>query len=493
MKGLAKTIDVRVGPLAEIDTQATVSMLAAASDIALVLDDAGVIRDIVMGQTDHPLEESREWVGRCWADTVVPVSRGKIEEMLQEAAAGGVSRPRQVFHGSPSGIDLPVAYTAVRLGRGDGRLVAIGRDLRAVSALQQRLVEAQQALQRDYWRMRQVETRYRLLFQASTEAMLMVDASTQKVVEANPAAAELFAVSAKKLVGRPFPFDFDRRSEAAIGELLATVRAHGQAEPAPVRLTSSGRQLTLAVALVRQDSHALFVVRLLPEASDVRTPSGGRGTNAALLQVLNGLPDGVVLTDGDGRVLATNRAFLDLVEVPTEEQVRGQSLGHWLGRPGADLGLLLATIREHGVVRLFGTTLRGELESPSEVEVSCAAIHDGTRTAVGLIIRDVGRRVALGPRGARDLTSAVEQLTALVGRVSLKNLVRDTTDLVERYFIEAALEATGDNRTSAAEVLGVSRQSLYVKLRRYQLGLSEGVEGSAKVGRKIKAGGKQPP
>ena len=491
MKGLAKTIDVRVGPLAEIDTQATVSMLAAASDIALVLDDAGVIRDIVMGQTDHPLEESREWVGRCWADTVVPVSRGKIEEMLQEAAAGGVSRPRQVFHGSPSGIDLPVAYTAVRLGRGDGRLVAIGRDLRAVSALQQRLVEAQQALQRDYWRMRQVETRYRLLFQASTEAMLMVDASTQKVVEANPAAAELFAVSAKKLVGRPFPFDFDRRSEAAIGELLATVRAHGQAEPAPVRLTSSGRQLTLAVALVRQDSHALFVVRLLPEASDVRTPSGGRGTNAALLQVLNGLPDGVVLTDGDGRVLATNRAFLDLVEVPTEEQVRGQSLGHWLGRPGADLGLLLATIREHGVVRLFGTTLRGELGSPSEVEVSCAAINDGTRTAVGLIIRDVGRRLALGPRGARDLTRAVEQLTALVGRVSLKNLVRDTTDLVERHVIEAALETTGDNRTSAAEVLGVSRQSLYVKLRRYQLGLAEGVEGSAKVGRKVKASGKK--
>ncbi len=491
MKGLAKTFDARVGPLGEVDNQAMASILTAASDIALVLDEAGVIRDIALGQSDHPLDESREWLGQGWAETVTPESRGKIEEMLKEAAAEGVSRRRQVNHVSPSGIDIPVAYTAVRLGRGDGRLVAIGRDLRAVSALQQRLVEAQQSLQRDYWRMRHIETRYRLLFQASTEAVLMVDASTQKVVEANPSAAELFAQPAKKLVGRPFPFDFDRRSEAVIGELLATVRAHGQAEPAPVRLAPAGRQLTLAVSLVRQDSNALFVVRLLPEASDVRTASGGRGTNAALLRVLDGLPDGVVLTDGEGRVLATNRAFLDLVEVPTEEQVRGQSLGHWLGRPGADLGLLLATIREHGVVRLFGTTLRGELGSPSEVEVSCAAINDGTRTAVGLIIRDVGRRLALGPRGARDLTRAVEQLTALVGRVSLKNLVRDTTDLVERHFIEAALETTGDNRTSAAEVLGVSRQSLYVKLRRYQLGLSEGVEGSAKVGRKVKASGKK--
>jgi DNA-binding NtrC family response regulator len=45
---------------------------------------------------------------------------------------------------------------------------------------------------------------------------------------------------------------------------------------------------------------------------------------------------------------------------------------------------------------------------------------------------------------------------------------------VERHFIEAALELTGDNRTTAAEVLGLSRQTLYVKLRRH--GLSAVVE-----------------
>jgi DNA-binding NtrC family response regulator len=84
-------------------------------------------------------------------------------------------------------------------------------------------------------------------------------------------------------------------------------------------------------------------------------------------------------------------------------------------------------------------------------------------------MRDVGRRVSTVPHGARDLTKAVEELTGLVGRVSLPTLVRDTTDLVERHFIEAALELTGDNRTTAAEVLGLSRQTLYVKLRRHGL------------------------
>ena len=61
--------------------------------------------------------------------------------------------------------------------------------------------------------------------------------------------------------------------------------------------------------------------------------------------------------------------------------------------------------------------------------------------------------------------------------------MRETTDVIERLCIEAALELTRDNRASAAEMLGLSRQSLYVKLRRYGLGDLEGGEG----------GGEDPP
>jgi DNA-binding NtrC family response regulator len=39
--------------------------------------------------------------------------------------------------------------------------------------------------------------------------------------------------------------------------------------------------------------------------------------------------------------------------------------------------------------------------------------------------------------------------------------------------IEAALELTGDNRSSAAEMLGLSRQSLYVKLRRFGINVPD--------------------
>ena len=61
-------------------------------------------------------------------------------------------------------------------------------------------------------------------------------------------------------------------------------------------------------------------------------------------------------------------------------------------------------------------------------------------------------------------------MTDLVGRVPLKDLVRETTDIIERMCIDAALKMSGQSRAQAAEMLGLSRQSLYVKLRRYGIG-----------------------
>ena len=89
---------------------------------------------------------------------------------------------------------------------------------------------------------------------------------------------------------------------------------------------------------------------------------------------------------------------------------------------------------------------------------------------MGFTIRDVSRRLGSEAGGGREMPRSVGQMTELVGRVPLKDIVRDTTDLIEQLCIEAALELTHDNRASAAEMLGLSRQSLYVKLRRFNIG-----------------------
>lgn len=462
-----KTFDARAGGAGAMDDGRTVSeIVKAAADVALVVDEAGVIRDLHFG-AEPPLEEAREWLGRPWLDTVTPESRRKVEEMLREARERPASRRRQVTHGFASGAELPVSYTAVRTG--GGAVLAVGRDLRGVSALQQRLVEAQQAMERDYWRLRHAETRYRLLFQLSSEPVLLVDAATRRVTDVNPAAAAALGGQAKQLVGKPFSAGADDAEREAASRHLDVVKDQGRAEPVAVH-GADGAAFTVSAALVRQEGAGLFLVRLVPEGA--RGGAVSDGSASRTVRAIQASPDGFAVADADGRVLGVNRAFLEMTELASEEQARGQRLDRWLGRPGADLDTLLAMVREHGAVRLFSTALRGEYGSLAEVEVS-AARGDGDDPCVGLSIRDVGRRLAYGPTGARDLTKAVEDLTRLVGKVSLRELVRDTVDLVERHFIEASLDLTGDNRTLAAEVLGVSRQSLYVKLRRYGYELKE--------------------
>jgi len=114
--------------------------------------------------------------------------------------------------------------------------------------------------------------------------------------------------------------------------------------------------------------------------------------------------------------------------------------------------------------------MRGELGESSEVEVSAVTVMNGGQPCFGYAIRDIGRRLRRQPEAERAFPRSLDHLSDVVGRMALKDIVREATDIIERLCIEVALNLTGDNRASAAEVLGLSRQSLYVKLRRYDLG-----------------------
>ena len=466
MASLLKPFDANDPAFGDLDARSAAALLAVGGDIALVMDSSGVIRDVAVTGTEAHFADTRLWVGRPWIDTVTGETRLKIEALLKEAAASGVSKRRQVNHVFTDGVDVPISYTTLRLGH-VGEIVAVGRDMRHVSALQQRLVEAQQSMERDYWRLRHVETRYRLLFQLASDGILVIDASTLKVLDANGAVGTMFGEPADRLINRSFPFGVAPGSMRAIETLLSTARSSGRAGDVTIAITGNERSFHASASCFRQESATLLLVRLTP--TEAASPEATAGSPARLLDLIERSPDGFVVTDLEGNVLTANRAFLDIAELASQEQVRGQPLGNWIGRPGADFSIFLNMLRKNGAVRLIGTAARGAHGSQSEVEVSAVWVPEGEEPCIGFTLRDIGRRLASSPAGARDLTRAVEELTSLVGRVSLRDLVRDTVDLVERHFIEAALDLTNDNRTSAAEVLGVSRQSLYVKLRRHRL------------------------
>ncbi len=457
-----------VSPEASFSTLAPKSvaaLLASAGDVSLVVDADGIVRDVAYGNDELGRSWGAAWIGRAWIDTVTVESRPKIEGLLADAAADLPPRWRHVNHPGDSSGDIAVQYAAVRMGEGGG-VLAVGRDLRPIAALQQRLVAAQQATEREYARLRQMDVRHRLLLDSTSEAVLVVDAATFKVVEANPAAVGLLVEAMDRVVGRTLMDAFDGPGIESVQSMLAGVRATGR--PGETRATPRRGEhgFRVSAALFRQDGVPLFMIRL---ASTATEGHGSAPASDGFGDIVDRLPDGLVVTDPDGRIREANPAFVDMVQLASVEQARGESLERWLGRPGVDLGVLIANLRQHGSVRLYATTLRGAFGASAEIEVSAANVTTADGAGIAFVVRSVSRRMTVDGV-APELPRSASQLKELVGRVPLKDLVRETTDVIEQLCIEAALEITGDNRASAAEILGLSRQSLYVKLRRYGLG-----------------------
>ncbi|MEJ2539306.1 MAG: transcriptional regulator PpsR [Gemmatimonadota bacterium] len=448
------------------------TILNAAVDVTLILDEQGRIQEALPGRGPG-LEEAEGWEGGRWSDLVTPETRPKVEALIEEGFSQGVSRFRQVNHLLKNGTDVPMGFTTVRLGGGK-RLIAVGRSLKTLADLQRRLVEAQQTMESEYWQVRQAEARYRLLFQQSRQPVFLVDARTLEITDVNNAGAGLVGSESSKVVGRTFPlpafrFGLNGKEDQAVQEFEEGVRqvASGATNSyrTRVRVRDSEFPWILTLNLVRFAQERILLARMETE----RGYDAGASSGVDIMELLDRAPDGFVVADLDGKILLANQAFVDMVQAAGPSAVEGRSIGLWFGRPGADLTVLLTQLERNGQIRHFHTSIQGEHGLDSEVEVSAVSAAHAEIPAMAIVLRDITRRLGNEAEPTADLNEAVERLTDRVGQVSLKQLVEDTVSLVELHFIDAALQLTGDNRSAAAELLGLSRQSLYTKLKRYGL------------------------
>lgn len=451
------------------------TFVTVASDIALVVDRDGVIRNVAVAREGGPIPAGADWVGRRWADTVTDDTRRKIELLLSETATMGVSQRREVTLRAADGADIPVAWAAVRLGD-DGPLLAVGRDLRAIAAIQQRFVESQHEMERDYWRRRQAEGRYRLLFQVATDAVLVVDASTRKIVEVNRAAAALFGLPASQLAGREASAGFNATGRQAVDELLTTAHLRGQ--PAEIRIVADGEMLALSAAPFRAEGTPLLMLRV--QRADVGADApGGSG---ALAELVERTPDAIVVTDSGGHVRHANPAFLTLCGLPPQADIAGRPLAEWLGGSAREAGELLDHVRRHGIAAQLGCRLRrADGAAGANVELSAALLPDGDggQDAIGVTLRRLQPRGGAEDATLDELSHAVQRLAARVGSQILPSLMREGADLIERHLLRAALLRSAEP-AEAARLLGISEESLVLRLRRHGL-LDDGIAGGPAV------------
>jgi transcriptional regulator PpsR len=438
-------------------------LLGVVSDVSLVISPKGVIEDVSTGQDTMATLGCQSWLGKRWIDTVTTESKKKIEALLAPQPETQNLLWRHVNHPMPSGGEAAIQYITVPLK--DNKLLAVGRNLERLAELQRRLVETQQSMERDFLRLRHIEARYRVLFETSPEAVFMVDANSYRLIEANAGAQSLFKDAGKRLVGRDFRDCIDTESQGEVQSLLRTALATGRIEMCSANLTGSKLPLTVSATVFRQEGGAQFLVRLTKRELSA-TSHLTIDASLVLSQAMEHFPDGWLLTDTAGTVRSVNEEGMALLGLTAASQVVGQSLEGWLIRGAVDWGVLNTSLKQQKPVRNFATEIRTQAGMTLPVEISGMYLAKPEPLFV-MFVRDLNRRSQLSAPASQTLPNPFADLSQLVGRRPIKDIVGETVDTIERMCIEAALDLTHNNRASAAEMLGLSRQSLYVKLRRF--------------------------
>ncbi len=454
--------------LSQLDSKASADLVTRMADFTMLLDHGGHILQLSVNSEDLAGAIDDSWIGRDLRDLATPDSKARLEDLLARATAEpGTVVTCDASHAQDEDDDLLVRYRAISRGA-DAEVLMLGQDMRAEANLRQQLMNAQQALEQDYWRLRQIETRYRRLFDMVSDAIIVVDGDSLRIMESNPRAIALLAPGQDSVAGKAFPLGFDKTGQRRIKALLDEARTAGRGQVENLTTDQDDHEVDVYATFLRQGNEARFLVRIAEHGTGAAA-GPAPGADQLLGDSLQVSPDAILVTDEDGRIVAANQTFLELAQMVSLDQVLGQLADRWLGRSGVDLSVLLTNLRKNNSVKLFSTTLQGEQGSTADVEVSAAAVTSPRGRSLAFFIRDVGRRVVAEHPSAAQLPRSIEQITKRVGRVPLKDLVRESTDVIEALCIEAALHLTHDNRASAAELLGLSRQSLYAKLRRYEI------------------------
>ena len=455
---------VPTGFLPVIDPEDLPGIFAAASDYAFVLSSAGVVQRIVCRNS----EQLAHWQGQHLRDFLTEESRPKLDDLLE---GRGQQKGRdgwiELNHVDGAPWPFPVRYTAHPIGS-HGDILLLGRDQRLVAETQQQLVNAQIILERGYEERREYDARYRMLLANTTDPFLFVSATDGRIRDLNASAASLLGASRDDLTGALVAQEFKDRRRGEFVDNLLNLSFAENAHDITVQTKRTRRDVRIFPTVFRAAGERMIICRLASETT-------GQQVDDLLTRNLNALfeqgTDAVVFTDAKGGIETANDAFLDMIDMARQSDVKGLSLGDFFARSQIDLGVVLENALRSGHMRIYATKLINAFGAETPVEMSVTYLNNREHPSVGFVIRDASRVNAFRSAPSSPGLSAPmdKDVAELVGSATLKEILAESNEVIERICIETAVELTRNNRAAAAEMLGLSRQSLYVKLRKYGL------------------------
>ncbi len=443
-------------------------LIEQAFDIAVFIDDSGEVSAISVSPDAPSLGRLDHWIGRDFQSFLTVESQEKFAQRLARMRADPdlVPRPIELNHKDNANWEFPVRYTMHRES-GSAGILLLGRDMQPLAEIQQRLVREQVAREREVERYRGIETCFRVVLEASETPMVLVEPESGRIRDINSAAAQVLGSKRDVLTGNNFAQAFEGQRRANFVDHLRTTAGSEDASGLEMIVRRNGRVVRLSPDFFRASGEVLVLCKLaVIEDEDAAHPISSQ----ALSSLFEASSDAIVLTDVNGVIRDANEGFLILADAAQLRDVQGRSMADFLSRGSVDLKLILDNTRKAGRMRSYAAQLQSIVGTRAAVDISAAKLRGrNADLGLGLIIRDVTPRDAplVQDNGAAVSDEAMRNVMDLVGTASLKELVSATADVVEKMCIETAVRLTNNNRVAAAEMLGLSRQSLYVKLRKY--------------------------
>jgi len=238
--------------------------LNALADVTLKLDTDGVVVESQVNRADAADLRQINWQGKALQSLVIASHQVKVAQMIDWCVKHPDATSTATLAHFVSSTDTPAAVRYIFFySSADQRIIAAGQDKRELSDAKQQLVNAQLSMERDYWSMRQTETRYRRLLDMSNDGFLVVDDSSQRVLECNQAASTLLQLAEQSLVGLPFPQQGEGNYRAELDKLISTARTKGTASNIVNSPTSKG-ELVVDIDYLTQTAGAVLLVRISP-------------------------------------------------------------------------------------------------------------------------------------------------------------------------------------------------------------------------------------
>ena len=442
-------------------------IIAQVSDVGIVIDETGKVVSVLMNSTSAGFEQIVSLEGRDIREFLTVESVAKFDERIQSfIESDGNVRPVELNHGDEkTKHDLPVRYSLHRVGP-DGAILMLGRDLRPIAEMQNQLVQSQIALERDIETHREYDMRFRVLMENTSECFVFLTSHNGRIVDINAAAASALGADRETLINSSLVEHLGVKKADTLVESLAAQAVTDSSVPVDVIHESTGQKIHIFASMFRVAGQRTILAKLDFVGED-RKPADLLAVN--LHGLYQASPDAMVFVADDGKILSANESFLDLLGVAHGATIRGTAFSDYLLRGSVDLKVMTENIGRSGKMRMYATKVAGPYGSPRSVEVAVSSIEASSeKTVFAFVMRDANR-VDVGRVQAPVADESLESVVELVGSATLKEIVAETTNVIEKMCIETAVELTMNNRVAAAEMLGLSRQSLYVKLRKFDL------------------------